>query len=174
MDTLQLRESLKILTSKMKKCYTNCVASDELDSLNVRHLPACIITNDMPRDHPGRHWLGIFIPRIGPAKFFCSYGMGLNNYDEAIANFMMGFGREIIENTKRLQSYNTKVCGQYALYFLYQQLYGCCNMSIYCRFSEKTRFNDKNVAKFFNNISKINRKRNNVNYKTQCCSHFVK
>src|SRR5207237_9842804 len=127
MDT-NLYNFLSYMT-RGKPGYINCIPYDLLENVNTKIFPMYIVVNSQSSMEPGEHWIAIYIPKRGPIKFYCSYGMGIDYYHETVKLFLNKFNRKIIENFRRLQSFNTDVCGQYALYFLYMQLHGCCIMS---------------------------------------------
>ena len=102
-------------------------------------------------------------------EFFCSYGVGIDYYSDYFKNFVRG---SVVENKKCLQSKNTNVCGQYAIYFLYKRLDGCCRMSLYCNFSDNKKKNDMLVNKFVranNHLLHGHCKFLKIN---QCCTMF--
>ena len=158
-----------------RRAYFNVIPCDSLEKLRISKYPAYLIVNNKPAGDPGEHWIAIHIQRKnGPISFFCSYGLGIDFYSDDFKNFVEKYRCPIIENIKPLQSVGSNVCGQYALYFLYNKMKGCCIMSTYCHFSPNTKLNDKKVRKFVS--FKNHLLHGNCKYKmpiiNQCCTNF--
>jgi hypothetical protein len=170
MDTLQIYSFLHNLC-KNRDVSFDVIPCDGLETLKITKYPVLLVCNDQGHKEPGRHWTAFFITKKC-IEFFCSYGMGINYYNSYFKNFVKN--KIVLENKVQLQSEGTNVCGQYAIFFLYKRLKGCCRMSLYCNFSPDTRKNDRQVQKFVrinnhllhSNCTKQNDKIN------QCCEDF--
>ena len=137
------------MTQKIK-CFVTVVPCDQLKNIPMRVFPMYIVANNKPSTHPGEHWLAIYVKSSkGPVAFFDSYGFGVRFYSKDFNEFVKRLGGVVNENTKPLQSLGSDCCGQYALYFLYSKINGCCTMSTYCHFSSNRTLNDKKVRRFF-------------------------
>jgi len=76
---------------------------------------SCLIANTDKSNQKGTHWIAMY-KDINICEFFDSYGRPpfKNKY----------LGKNYIYNNKILQSFNTYVCGEYCLYFLYYRCRG--------------------------------------------------
>jgi hypothetical protein len=171
MNTFELKGYLRTIC---KKGQYDVIPCDELDRLNIIRYPLCLIVNTDPSDMPGDHWISIYIEsKTSMLEYYDSYGNGINFYSIHFINFAKRLKRDILENIVRLQSYNSTVCGYYALYFLCKRIQGCEPKTIYCKFSINDKRNDKLVKTFI--ISKIYLSSNNCcSQNNQCCTLFNK
>ena len=76
---------------------------------------SCLIANTDTSKEKGTHWIAMY-KENGICEFFDSYGRPpfKNKY----------LGKNYIHNNKILQNFNTYVCGEYCLYFLYYRCRG--------------------------------------------------
>jgi len=174
MDTTTIYRFLKNMT-RGRRAYVDVLPCDQLKNISRHTFPLYLTVNNKPAGDPGEHWVAIHVrSKNGPVTFFCSYGLGIDFYPTEFKDFVQQFNGPIIENIRPLQSFGSDVCGQYAIYFLYNKMNGCCIMSTYCHFSSRTSANDNKVrrfVKFKNHLlhGKCNIKKNIIN---QCCVKF--
>lgn len=171
MDT---RSILKILSSlfKNKVVHFDVIPCDHLDAFIIKRFPMCLVVNNRASDHNGEHWVALFMERrSSPLKFFCSYGLGIESYANNFCKFAQRLNVSVIQNQKTLQSYNSSVCGQYAIYALHRLSSGCCLMSVYCNFTKNTKSNDTKVKVFVKKMSKHSQSCKNTTT-NQCCTPF--
>ena len=64
----------------------------------------------------GSHWVSVYKDNIGNVEYFDSYGL-----PPLHPNVIEMFRGKITYNNKRLQGFNSDVCGAYCLYFLYKK-----------------------------------------------------
>ena len=87
-------------------------ARDQIPPLEHEKRPFTLVVNTDKAEGPGEHWLAIFGPR-GSRKMelFDSYGLPPNFYsfDQTLFHY----------STRSIQDVSTKVCGHYALLFIY-------------------------------------------------------
>ena len=122
--------------------------------------PYALIINTDNHDRPGVHWVAVYLNKNGHAIFFDSYGMppSVSHHHQRIRKNSTRFGW----NTKRLQSFNSTVCGQYCVMFLYFMSHGYTLDHFYNLFSNNYKLNDNFVRQFFKKISNnriINKKK---------------
>lgn len=165
---------LKILSSlfKRKAAYFDVIPCDHLDGIIIKQFPMFLVVNSRASDHSGEHWVALFMEsKNSPMKFFCSYGLGIESYAKNFSNFAKRLNVPVIQNKKTLQSFNSNVCGQYAIYALHRFSIGCCLMSVYCNFSKNTKHNDRKVRNAVRQMSKHSQlcKHTSTN---QCCTPF--
>jgi len=174
MDTTTLKTFLRNMTRGCPRTLVDVIPCDGLDHLQISHYKeAYLIVNSKPSSHQGEHWVAMHLKRKSSGSFriyfLCSYGLGIEFYGDHFKNFV--HGHETIQNTVQLQSRNSDVCGQYALFFLHSRKHGCCLMAIYCKFSHNTRINDNRVRRFAVLKQSLfqNKIRQEIN---QCCTRF--
>lgn len=126
--------------------------------------PAGIIVNTDDHRHSGQHWQALFITRTGTGIFFDSFGRKPNL--PYVKDRLRKNTTSHVWNTKRLQSLNSTVCGQYCIMFLYYMKRGY-SLSKFCQMFSSTDYhkNDFIAFNFHKNIKKISNKKvykNNV------------
>jgi hypothetical protein len=93
MDTNSINKYLNLLFRNSKVKF-GVVACDELHLyINSNKYPICIVSNNMPSDDPGEHWVAFFqTSKTSPIEFFCSYGRKINDYTLAFKQFVNSLG----------------------------------------------------------------------------------
>lgn len=84
--------------------------------------PSTYICNLDTSDKPGSHWVSFYVPplRTEPVEYFDSYGLQAPSDIER--RFLSGRPCSYyLYNNRMLQSLSSAVCGQYALYFIWQR-----------------------------------------------------
>jgi hypothetical protein len=184
MDTETLLKFLFNMT-RGRKSHVDVLPADALDSLDIRkHREVFLIVNSKPSNHSGEHWTALYLSprRPGTAQnlgrisynhrleFFCSYSMGINYFGEHFMNFARRF--PTTENTIPLQSKGSAVCGEYALWFLYNRMKGCCPMATYCKFGVQNKINDSRVRRFVKLKKHLFEGKLRIDRINQCCINF--
>lgn len=115
-------------------------------------LPAAIVTNIDTSNKLGSHWVAFYIDNDGAGNYFDSYGIPptsphhLERLKQNCRNFRW--------NRKKLQSFDSKVCGEYCVMFIRNMCSGC-SMRAFCNiFSSNSEKNDNLVAKLYKNLLK--------------------
>ena len=124
---------------------------------------------------PGQHWVGIYIQRRGgELEFFCSYGQTIRSYDSSFLNFAKRNNLRILENSNSLQSFNSDVCGQFVIFYLFSRFQKCARSVFYAKFSKvDTVKNDKIVRRFvYQKLLAMKLKCNKINH-NQCCNKRI-
>lgn len=100
-------------TVQKDKCVTRdflgVFPSDQLPKIQTR--PCCFIANTDPSTKPGQHWIAMYFGRYN--EYFDSYAL------EPQEDFRV-YKPEIVSN-HCLQSFDSAVCGEYCIYFLYKR-----------------------------------------------------
>lgn len=121
--------------------------------------PAGIIANTDDHKHNGSHWIGIYINKKGHGIFFDSYGL-----PPKVHFFRDRLRKNTVTytwNTRQLQSFNSKVCGQFCIMFLYYMKKGY-SLNSFCElFTSNHQKNDLIVTRFYNKIKEKCKTRNN-------------
>lgn len=146
MNTLEIARAL----SGVRAATVGVYAADRIP--RALTLPAAIVTNMDPASKPGSHWVAFYIGSDGRGIYFDSYGLPptspfhLDRLKRNCANFRW--------NKKKLQSYDSKVCGEYCIMFLRYMCSGS-SLSRFCKvFSNDSKHNDLLVAKFYKTVVK--------------------
>ena len=117
-------------------------AADQLHKIVER--PAVMVINTDPSWKPGRHWVAIFVPAIGPWEYFDSYG------EEPNVSYVRQFlhNKSVVWNRKSRQSPTSGVCGHYCIYYLVHRARGFKMDDITNRFCKDKDRNDADVFSF--------------------------
>lgn len=104
-----------------KKYFIGVFARDELP-LKVK-FPSCFIVNTHNRNQFGEHWLAFFIDQDGSVEFFDSYGFSPKFYN--LDKYIVKINKNKIKYSKnQLQGFDSKFCGVYCVFFLYERCKG--------------------------------------------------
>jgi len=117
---------------------------------------AYIVNLDKMCDN-GSHWIAIFFDKNRKAEYFDSYG--LPPLFPEIISFLDQNSVSWSYNSKRLQSRNTLVCGQYCIYYILNRLKHKSLKKIINEFSFTYFKNDRKVYDLIKNLKK------NIHYK---------
>ena len=74
-----------------------------------------VIANTQPDTEPGKHWVAYFFPGDDKCMFFDSYGLGPSL--PSLKQFIYRNAKTYIHNKLPIQGKNTKVNGEYCIYF---------------------------------------------------------
>ena len=98
-----------------KKSFRNVLSRGRLPK-NIKTFPSFYIINSDYYDGKGVHWLVIaFFKEY--TLFLDSFGLSPVYYNFPIV--VKQSGKPLIQNTLRLQSFNSDTCGPFAIYFIY-------------------------------------------------------
>ena len=150
MDTIQLK---KILENDFitKSSFQGVYASDQLQLLQKpNRLPACYVINEDPASKPGSHWVALYLMPNGDVEYFDSYGdvpiKPIEQFARRLAKTNVWY------NTKQLQSFETRACGPFCIFYLLQRNSGRSMNDIVFRYfttnSAKLLLNDYFVRDF--------------------------
>ena len=121
--------------------------------------PVAIIANLDTANKPGSHWVAIYIDKNGYGVYFDSYGLAPTS-----SHHLDRLRRNCVRfqwNKKLLQSFDSKVCGEYCIMFLHHMCSGS-SLRAFCRiFSYNTCRNDEIAAKFYKVISQKQARKTN-------------
>jgi len=104
------------------------------------------ITNTDPHQKPGKHWLAFFYDNE-VLECFDSYGLSPEHYSQSFKSLTTNFSKLKV-NTKRIQSRDTAVCGQYCLFYLMCKTRGYTMEQVVDIFNNNYRLNDQFVYNF--------------------------
>lgn len=109
------------ITSAMRNCpgFLGVCARDKLKNIKLNRLPAAIIINTDRSDQPGKHWVAVYIDRIGNVEYFDSYGQ--SPLREVYSKFRARKIARVI--TTPIQAAGSVVCGQYCIFFCHMRLH---------------------------------------------------
>jgi len=125
-----------------------CIGVFPADRLPVvKKYPSCFIANADPASQPGSHWVAFYIPNKDTCEFFDTYGGYTRN--EYFKTYINKFENDVV-SAKRLQSPFSTVCGQHALYFLFNRCRGLTFTQIVNMYSSDTLANNETICQFIN------------------------
>ena len=87
-------------------------ARDQIPPLEHEKRPYALVVNTDVAAEPGEHWLALYAPRgSNKIELFDSFGLppNLYSFDQSLFNY----------SSRSIQDYSSKVCGHYALLFIY-------------------------------------------------------
>lgn len=119
--------------------------------------PYALIANTDNHDKPGTHWIAVYLTNNGNAIYFDSYGLPpiVHQHHQRVTMN----SRNYKWNTKRLQSFNSSVCGQYCVMFLHYMSRGY-SLEKFCNlFSNDCKNNDMIVQNFYSKVARNSVKR---------------
>lgn len=162
MNSLQIEAALETLRVNAKVFAANRLP-------NSLSTPCALVINTDPDTRPGSHWVAVFIDKYKNGEYFDSYGFP--PLVESHTKFLTTSCKKWIHNKTGLQSYNTTVCGQYCLLFLYFKVHGRSMREFLKIFPGPPLMNDKIIVKVFNKLFKgVGRKKLPAYPKVQGCS----
>ena len=131
----------------------------------------CFIINMSSSQHPGSHFVSIFISSPYNAEYFDSFGFKpLNIY---FIEFIKNFTNNAFYyyNPIRLQNNSSSVCGYYCISYVSNRLKGISPSKILKKLNYgDTKLND---CKVYTNISKKFRIKKKLSTKQTCCTFKV-
>ena len=137
MNTTQLQQYM-LSDSYIKQYYGGVLARDQIPIYVNK--PKIFIVNTDPINQPGQHWVSMWIDEV--SEHFDSIGQKpLKDFE----HFLISNGPQYMFNSKRLQNYNSNVCGQYCLFYAYYRCRGYKFKEIIDMFSKNLMLNDVKV-----------------------------
>lgn len=100
--------------------------SDKLPE-SIQRFPAAFVANVDPEGKPGSHWCAFYFNNEQDGEFFDSYGLKPGDYNSYFQAFLNKHSKKWSYNQRRLQDFDSNVCGHYCLYYL---TYRCRNVSM--------------------------------------------
>ena len=147
MNTLELQQALT--NDPITEPYTGRVCALDQLPKRVTHRPTLYIVNSQPGHKPGKHWLALYFPRVGPAEFFDSLGHGPRYYSWRLERYLKRQGGYYIYNKRRYQQAGTKTCGQFCYYYAHQRCKGRPMRDMLKDFDElNLNYNEEMVTEF--------------------------
>lgn len=125
-------------------------AADEIPQ-NTNTFPFAFIVNTDPKRQPGRHWLAFYISSRTAGEFFDSFGNPPEYYFNHSKEFFNAKSFKLEFNIKRLQSNESKVCGQYCLFYLLNRCRNVIMDTTVNLFSNDFRISDEFVSDYITN-----------------------
>ena len=98
------------------KFYMGCFPSNKLPK--CEHFPCSMVINFDDSTKPGTHWVAIYAPDETEVNYFDSFGGGETDI-ENINQYLQDNFRLVTNRSKVVQSKRSKVCGYYAIFFIY-------------------------------------------------------
>ena len=128
----------------IKNFFGGVFAKDQITTDMVKRNHFYIINLDDSIGN-GTHWVTFYYHR-NRIEYFDSYG--LKPFEMIDKNYTY------IYNSSQLQSYESKACGYYCVYFIYHRFHGLSFYQIIKRFSLVDRnYNQILIKNFFNNYN---------------------
>ena len=123
-----------------------CAADEVPIAFSV--LPASCVVNTDTSDEPGQHWIALFQAKASVLEYFNWYGND-PAYHKLELHPLIASNR-LVKQDYLIQSDLTTVCGQYAMFFVYNRCIGKSYSDILKLFSKDIYANDRMVQLFVN------------------------
>jgi len=115
--------------------------------------PAYFICNTDTASGRGKHWVVFYFVSCTSLEFFDSFAHIFSDYGFKTLPTLYPNLQEIIHVNRRIQNYNSCVCGQYCLYFLLHRIQNYSLEQILLSFSfHNTAWNDIQVYRFIKQL----------------------
>lgn len=109
-----------------------------------------LIFNESKHNEDGTHFIAIFLSNN---KLFYFDSLGLKCENEYILKFLKKFEKDIIENKKQIQSYNSIFCGYFCLAFVtFMTKYNDLNKFLNIFNEKNLKLNDKIIVELLINL----------------------
>ena len=150
MDSVELK---KICSSDpfIKKCFSGVFSSNTLPRKKLTRLPAALVCNTKPSNHPGEHWIALYLTE-SHLEYFCSFGSNPPSFVTRFAH-RQGFSSARRTNVI-IQSLNSTTCGQHCVLFLHFRCRGVPMRRIISLFDENRKKNDEIVVAMIKGLYK--------------------
>jgi hypothetical protein len=119
MDTAQLTSLARTCSTTMRY-FRGVYASDTLPHRAIAN--STYICNLDTSDEPGSHWISFYVPsdRSRSVEYFDPYGLPPPTYFNSFLS--RGHSKDyFLYNSRTIQHLSSAVCGQYALYYIWQR-----------------------------------------------------
>ena len=148
MNTLQLKEAVEQDKSAQQQ-FRGVFPSDLLPE-EVTEYPSVYIANVDPSSKAGSHWVAFYFTKDKKGEFFDSYGQSPELYTDIFKDVLQDNSQEWTLNRRELKSMNSRVCGQYCVFYVILRCRGNSMEAVVRRFSNNKQLNDGFVDEFVN------------------------
>ena len=114
MDTLQIARLLA-MDPRTRSIFCGVVPKDGLPT-TTDALTAAFVCNTDDGDEQGEHWIALYLDADESGDYFCSYGLPPRH--AAFRTFVNEHCSEWTNNSMKLQSPLSNVCGQYCVAYV--------------------------------------------------------
>lgn len=146
MNNLEILDTLHSLPVRTYGVYP----SDQIPKVWMK--PAALVVNTEDHTKPGSHWIAMFVDKNGKGYYFDSFGRG-PHIPEHIARLRKNC-KHFRWNTKKLQSEDSDVCGQFCIMFIHYLANGFGMHEFNQLFTSDLKKNDKIAREFYDNLAK--------------------
>jgi len=144
MNTIQI-ENLLTRDKFTRNEFLGVFARDELPY--IKRYPSCFVFNTDERSEPGQHWLAVYYDENRNAEFFDSLAFHPSHY--SLVKYLNHTSTNWTNSNKRIQGYQSHLCGVYCVFFLYQR---CRGMNIKDFEKLFDNYNDNFILNLIKNI----------------------
>lgn len=144
MNTRDL-EKLLLEDAATRRIAGGVFACDKLPRRRRPHHRLFIANTDI-HTQPGTHWVAFYFTPRGKCVYFDSYGLPPSN--KHLLGFVERNATEWVYNSKKLQGFNSKVCGHYCIFFAHHMARGLSPPRLLRLFQCNSNINDCMVTRF--------------------------
>ena len=171
MDTQQIDHALRS-NPVTARVFRGVYAADQLPNRDTFELPSAYVANCSDSTSGGTHWIAFYQEVPGIMEVFDSYGQPVSGYNPNLVNFTSGL--KIIQQIQQIQQETSAVCGQYALFFIFQRACGLTYSQLIHLFSDNYRANDKICCQFINQLFHLTTRVYDAKLLQQVAKEFIK
>jgi hypothetical protein len=134
--------------------FIGCFPADQLPKSSLEY-PVSFLANTDISTEKGSHWVVFILPRIGELEYFCPLGISYHHWP-LFFNYIKNVIRpdKILFNLTRIQSLNSKTCGELCIEFIVKRDSDQSFVNILNKFSRNTMSNDIQAIHFVDNLKK--------------------
>jgi hypothetical protein len=135
--------------------FLGCFPADRLPSPQSFTLPVCFLANVDSSSEAGSHWVAFLITN-DTLEYFCPLGISFYHWP-----LFLHYIRDVINqdrilfNLNRIQSLNSKTCGELCIEFIVSRDRGQSFTTLLNKFSKNTISNDIKAIHFVKELKKL-------------------
>jgi len=136
---MNTQEITTMLRRRCRGTFLGVYARDRLPERLPNTRPLVIVCNTESHDHPGRHWIVLYLGSNSVGEYFDS----LNQPPiQTFANYLKKMSSSWTTNSRQLQSAVSRFCGQYCIFYVLFRNLDCSLNAIESCFTNDTGLND--------------------------------
>jgi hypothetical protein len=136
--------------------FLGCFPADRLPSPHTFNAPVCFLANVDISSEAGSHWVAFLISKDNVLEYFCPLGISFYHWP-----LFLHYIRNVINpdkilfNLNRIQSLDSKTCGQLCIEFIISRDRGQSFITLLNKFSKNTISNDIKAIHFVKKLKQL-------------------
>ena len=140
MDSRKIKQ---LLSQRCGRTFLGVFPIDRLPEKLPARRPLLLVCNTAKHDHPGKHWIVLFINIVG--EYFDSFA------EPPLRTFQLYLEKHcntFVTNNNAIQSIVSYSCGHYCIFYCLMKMLNYCMKDIEDAFSTDTSLNDFMIHRF--------------------------